>query len=806
MAFQLKDFTSIVSSMINWMKSTQNKVTDFNEGSIARTLVEAPAAEIEELYRRMFDGIKEAIPVATYNSFNFNALTAQKTIGLVRVFINSQSSAVVISGGTTFTYQNGPVTYASSSDITIPAGNTYADVLVSASQAGSLGNIPANTQFTPSPAPTGFVSASNQSAWINGTDAETDDQRKLRFAAYVQTLTRATVAAITYGLSTVNLTDSSGNVTEHVASSQVVEPYETDPTQPIGLIQCYIHNGVGNTSAALVAQAVKVLYGYTDSSGNKVPGWKAAGTHVNVFAATELALNLKGSVTALAGYDQPTLAASATQTAIAYIIGLGVGQTFEVSEVIKQVKLITGVDDFIPSDVPAPVTPTLGSTAGGTLPGPTYYYEVTALTANGETIKSNELSVSPAHLSAPAASAPTTSTTGGTLAAATYYYKVTALGSVGETVGSNEVSVTTTGTTSSNTVTWGAVTGATGYRVYRGTSAGTESVYYAPGNVTSFTDTGAANTAGSPPTTNNAVTSTNANTITWGAVAGAIGYRVYRGTVAGGENVYYAPGNVTTFTDTGAANATGSPPASNTATIAVPAQNTPSTATTGGSLTAATYYYVVTALTASGETVKSNEQSIATTGSTSTVTVTWGAVAGATGYRVYRGTSAGAESVYYAPGNVTTFTDTGATSTAGTPPTTNTATIAAPTQSAPATAITGGTLAGAVSYYAEVTYITAQGETLASSTASLSVAANNLLTVASPSQIAGVTGWNVYVGTVSNNLQKQNAAPIGIGSGYTEPTSGLISGSTPPTVSTARLVNFTPTASQKLMPGTVVIS
>lgn len=94
----------------------------------------------------------------------------------------------------------------------------------------------------------------------------------------------------------------------------------------------------------------------------------------------------------------------------------------------------------------------------------------------------------------------TPSTTGGTLAAGTYFYRVTALGSTGETLGSNELSATTTGTTSSVALSWAAVTGATGYRVYRGTAAGGESVFYAPGNVTSYTDTNASSTAGTVPT------------------------------------------------------------------------------------------------------------------------------------------------------------------------------------------------------------------------------------------------------------------------------------------------------------------
>lgn len=89
------------------------------------------------------------------------------------------------------------------------------------------------------------------------------------------------------------------------------------------------------------------------------------------------------------------------------------------------------------------------------------------------------------------------STTGGTLAATTYYYKVSALNGTNESLGGTEASVATSGSTGSVTVTWSAVPGATSYRVYRGTTAGAESTYYAASG-TSFLDTGAAGTGGSP--------------------------------------------------------------------------------------------------------------------------------------------------------------------------------------------------------------------------------------------------------------------------------------------------------------------
>lgn len=149
-------------------------------------------------------------------------------------------------------------------------------------------------------------------------------------------------------------------------------------------------------------------------------------------------------------------------------------------------------------------------------------------------------------------------------------------------------------------------------------------------------------------------------------------------------------------------------------TISAPTIGT-ATATTGtGSLAAGTYYYVVTATTASGETVKSSEVS-ATLSATGEIAVTWTAVTGATGYKVYRGTATGAENVYYAVsgGSSASYTDTGATSTSGSPPAANTSgqfTFNAPTGCTPVegqkiqvnvTSASGGTL----TYTENATYL-----------------------------------------------------------------------------------------------------
>ena len=106
-----------------------------------------------------------------------------------------------------------------------------------------------------------------------------------------------------------------------------------------------------------------------------------------------------------------------------------------------------------------------------------------------------------------------------------------------------------------------------------------------------------------------------------------------------------------------------------------PVQNAATTAASGGTIPANTYYLKITGTSILGETIASNEVTITTTGSTSTITANWATSTGCTGYRVYVGTSSGGENVYAvaAGAGTVTLTLTSVPGTSGTPPGASTA-------------------------------------------------------------------------------------------------------------------------------------
>ncbi|HEX3082592.1 MAG TPA: hypothetical protein VHQ86_05045, partial [Candidatus Saccharimonadia bacterium] len=133
-------------------------------------------------------------------------------------------------------------------------------------------------------------------------------------------------------------------------------------------------------------------------------------------------------------------------------------------------------------------------------------------------------------------------------------YKVTFVTANGETtVGTASASVSATNKTINLTGIPTGASGTIARNIYRATNGGGYLLCLSVNDNSTTTASDSVTTcAGGPPATNTARTNTNNVTVTFTAVTGATSYRIYRGTTPGGETAYQTTAS-SPFTDTGAA-------------------------------------------------------------------------------------------------------------------------------------------------------------------------------------------------------------------------------------------------------------
>ncbi len=243
-------------------------LTDFNQGSVAGTLLRAVAyeftalyAQLDEAYRRAFVdqatgvglenvvallGIRRKAPLAATGSVTFSRRRATPT-------------PVPIPPGTRVADRAGR-TFATTAPATIPADGRTVTVPVEALVAGPDGNVaPSTVVVMPTP-PSGVDGVTNPSPLTGGTEAEPDDQLRERAKHALELVGNATLDAIRFavlgvdGVSGVTVTDRASGDDVPLGEVWVRWAGEADPD-----VAARVELAVENTRAAgVVARIMRI--------------------------------------------------------------------------------------------------------------------------------------------------------------------------------------------------------------------------------------------------------------------------------------------------------------------------------------------------------------------------------------------------------------------------------------------------------------------------------------------------------------------------------------------------------------------
>lgn len=327
--------------MLNHARGTTRKITDLQPGSVTRTLVEAPAVEIEELYLQFFNGLREAIPVATYLSFGFGILPPRYARGFVSVTAETLPTVdSTVELGTVFNATDGRE-YRSTEAVFWPAGTATVRIPIVAAAPGLSYNIAAGA-INSSPAFDAGYSISN-STIDNGRDTETEAERAARFAEFIGSLSRGTNFACLAAAKTAQILDADGNIFEYVTRSGLDEIP--------GYVKIYIYSSRGVPSAELVRRGQLIIDGWKDeATGVITPGYRAGGVKMDVIAMSERAVPFSGVATMQEGYElTPAVIQKMKDVYASQMNSVQPGQVLALGEVVTSLLSVTGVKSVVPT-------------------------------------------------------------------------------------------------------------------------------------------------------------------------------------------------------------------------------------------------------------------------------------------------------------------------------------------------------------------------------------------------------------------------------------------------------------------------
>ncbi|MDY7525478.1 baseplate J/gp47 family protein [Sphingomonas sp. 10B4] len=325
MALQTKTFAQVVQDQATATQGGSTRyLADFSVGSILRAVIEASAATVmwlQGLILQLLATTRAATAagadldswMADYALTRLGAVAATGVVTFAR-FTATLNATVPV--GALIQTTDGTQTYRVIIDTTnaaynavaggyvLTAGTASTSVPVASASAGSSGNAAVGAINTLGQAISGIDTVSNATAFTNGLDAETDAAFRVRFIAYIASLSKATKGAVGYAITTLQA-GLTYTLTENYTYAGVYQP---------GYFYVVIDDGSGAPSSGListVSSAIDAVRPLTSSFG--------------VFAPVVVTAGIAATITTGAGYSHAVVAATLQTALAAYVNALPLG-------------------------------------------------------------------------------------------------------------------------------------------------------------------------------------------------------------------------------------------------------------------------------------------------------------------------------------------------------------------------------------------------------------------------------------------------------------------------------------------------
>lgn len=314
MALTTKDFSTLVQEMVSNVQGYASSLVDLTIGSILRAALESVSAVVMWL-QGLILALLATTRAATASGadldswvadFGLSRLAATYATGQVTFSRFTPTIQAVVPVGAVVQTADGSQQFTVNLDTSnaaysatlggyvVPVGTQGITVSVTAVTAGSSANVVSGAISTLAQAIPGVDTVANAAAFTNGANAETDAALRVRFVAWVQSLSKATVAAVGYAITSLQQ-GLTYTLTQNQTRAGVYQP---------GYFFVVVDDGTGAPSASLLS----TVY-------NAIDAVRPITVTFDVFAPTVLTANVVMTITTANGYTHSAVVSS-VQTAL----------------------------------------------------------------------------------------------------------------------------------------------------------------------------------------------------------------------------------------------------------------------------------------------------------------------------------------------------------------------------------------------------------------------------------------------------------------------------------------------------------